>query len=285
MSYKIVVDASCDIEDTYIDYVHVLPMSYSLDDTFKVCDGKQNDEELAEFYDNQKKGDVTKTTQITPFLYEQYFNELLNDCDSLLYISLSSGLSSTYQSALIAANIICNDTDKQIKVLDSLSASGGIGILAARAIRNRESGMSLDDNYEDLVSLRGRLHHFFMVDDLMYLKRGGRINAATAIIGSAIGIKPILIIDKQGKLETVEKKKGSIAAVNYIFDGFMETVDKDGDDTFYIIDSNNKKMSDVILTKMNESLPEKKVCQKTLTPIIGAHTGPGLAAIIFVSKE
>lgn len=284
MNYKIVVDAASDIKDEYLNRndFRVLAMEYSINDEYYVYDGIQNEDDLVKLYENQKNGDLTKTSQITPFLYEEYFKEILKEYDGLLYISLSSGLTSTYQSALIAKdNVLKELSDKTIMVLDSLGASCGIGLLAQKALNNKDNYLSIEDNYNELLKLRDKIKYYFVVDDLMYLKKGGRISSAVAIVGSAIGIKPILTINSEGKLETIEKKKGSNAAVNYIFDKFSKDYD---DEIIYVVDSNNKKMSEYTVNIIKDAFNDAEVCPRSLSPIIGAHTGPGLIAIIFKAK-
>ena len=285
MNYKIAVDGACDIDDKYLnrDDFCVLAMDYSINDEYFVYDGIQNEDNLIKLYENQKNGDLTKTSQITPYLYEEHFKQILNDYDGLLYLSLSSGLSATYQSALLAKkNVLKEYPDKKIEIFDSLSASCGIGLMAQKAINNKDNNLSIEDNYNDLLSYRDSVNHFFVVDDLMYLKKGGRISSTSAIIGSAIGIKPILTIDSEGKLETIEKKKGSVASANYIIDMFLKDVDTS--DTVCIVDSNNPKMKEYVVNKIKESLGDVLICEKKLSPIIGAHTGPGLIAIIYKTK-
>ena len=200
--YIICMDASGDIikEAASKNGIEFVPMEYSLGDEMRTSRGCESEELLKKFYDGQRNGDMTKTSQISPYMYEEYFRQFLKNGKSILYFCLSSGLSSTYQSSILAAENLKEEyPDVEVLPVDTLAATGGIGLLVEKAIENRTSGMDIHENFESVKALVPYLRHFFMVQDLMYLKRGGRVSAATAIVGSALNIKPILKIDENGK--------------------------------------------------------------------------------------
>lgn len=285
--YVICMDASGDIfgqvvRENNIDFV---PMEYSLGEEMRTSHGCESDELLKKFYDGQRSGDLTKTSQISPYMYEEYFKKFLKEGKSVLYFCLSSGLSSTYESSLAAArNLKEIYPEQEILSVDTLAATGGIGILVEKAVQNKRSGMSLEENYQAVKALVPKLRHYFMVQDLMYLKRGGRVSAATAIVGSVLNIKPMLKIDENGKLITVDKKRGDKAAMLSLFKYFEENYNPQLGNTIYICDADTPELADALVQKVKESRPEVVVRRTMLSPIIGAHTGPGMLSMILLGR-
>lgn len=286
--YLIYMDVSGDIDEAYAKEkgLRFVPMEYSLGDEMRVSDGVQPDDIMKKFYDGQRNGDLTKTSQISPYMYEEYLDEAFKEGYSVLYLSLSSGLSSTYQSALMAkAELKEKYPEQDFYPVDSLAATGGMGVLIERAIRNKEAGMGIEDNYEDLVAATHKIKHYFMVQDLMYLKRGGRVSATTAVVGTMLNVKPILEINEEGKLITIAKKRGNKAAISGLQDYFKEHFDDSlKEDVIYIVDADIKELGDSLADTIRQQYPDVTVRRSTLSPIIGAHTGPGMVAVCFMGK-
>lgn len=192
MNYMIFVDGSADVDLQAVgeENIKFIPMEYSLAGEMRVCDTMQDRQTLKDFYNGQRRGDLTKTTQISPYMYEEFFSHYMEKGISVLYLALSSGLSSTYNSALMAReNLKEKYPDAEFVPVDSLGGNGGIGVLAERALRNHQNGMTIAENRADLVNATKKIKHWFLVQDLNYLKRGGRVSAATAFVGSALNIK------------------------------------------------------------------------------------------------
>lgn len=286
--YLIYMDVSGDIDEAYAkeNDLRFVPMEYSLGEQMRVSEGVQPDDIMKKFYDGQRNGDLTKTSQISPYMYEEYLDEAFKEGYSVLYLSLSSGLSSTYQSALMAkAELKEKYPEQDFYPVDSLAATGGMGVLIERAIRNKKAGMSIEDNYEDLVAATHKIKHYFMVQDLMYLKRGGRVSATTAVVGTMLNVKPILEINEEGKLITIAKKRGNKAAISGLVDYFKEHFnDSLKDDVVYVIDADIKELGDSLADTVKQLYPGITVRRSTLSPIIGAHTGPGMVAVCFMGK-
>lgn len=282
------MDVSGDIDEAYAkeNDLRFVPMEYSLGEEMRVSEGVQPDDIMKKFYDGQRNGDLTKTSQISPYMYEEYLDEAFKEGYSVLYLSLSSGLSSTYQSALMAkAELKEKYPEQDFYPVDSLAATGGMGVLIERAIRNKEAGMSIEDNYEDLVAATHKIKHYFMVQDLMYLKRGGRVSATTAVVGTMLNVKPILEINEEGKLITIAKKRGNKAAIAGLLDYFKEHFnDSLKNDVIYVIDADIKELGDSLADTVKQLYPDITVRRSTLSPIIGAHTGPGMVAVCFMGK-
>lgn len=285
--YIICMDASGDIIKEKADEngIEFVPMEYSLGEAMRTSQGCESEELLKKFYDGQRNGDMTKTSQISPFMYEEYFKQFLKNGKSILYFCLSSGLSSTYQSSILAAENLKEEyPDAEVLPVDTLAATGGIGLLVEKAIENKKNGMDIHENLESVQALVPYLRHFFMVQDLMYLKRGGRVSAATAIVGSALNIKPILKIDENGKLTTIDKKRGNKAAMSALFTYFKENYNPKLGNTIYICDGDTPDLAKSLTAKVQEAVPGIIIRRMMLSPIIGAHTGPGMLSMILLGK-
>ena len=286
MSYLIVMDASADIDSKVFieEDIRFIPMQYSLNEEMRESKGIESEELLKSFYDSQRSGELTKTTQITPYQYINFFSKLLNEGYSVLYLSLSSGLSSTYQSAMLAASELNDEhKDEKVYVVDSLGATGGIGVLLELACKYRKEGKSIEENCVLLNNAKLKLHHFFMVQDLMYLKRGGRVSGATAVVGTVLGIRPILKIDENGKLVNFTKRRGNKLALEELAKLFNENYELN-DSPIYVVDGDAKELGDFLASEIKKLIPEAVVKRNMLSPIIGAHTGPGLVAVCFIGK-
>lgn len=286
MSYLIVMDASADIDSKVFleEDIRFIPMQYSLNEEMRESKGIESEELLKSFYDSQRSGELTKTTQITPYQYINFFSKLLNEGYSILYLSLSSGLSSTYQSAMLAASELNDEhKDEKVYVVDSLGATGGIGVLLELACKYRKEGKSIEENCALLNNAKLKLHHFFMVQDLMYLRRGGRVSGATAVVGTVLGIRPILKIDENGKLVNFAKRRGNKLALEELANLFKDNYDLN-DSPIYVVDGDAKELGDFLASEIKKLIPEAVVKRNMLSPIIGAHTGPGLVAVCFIGK-
>ena len=285
--YVIMMDVSGDIEKASVEKwdLKFIPMQYSLGEEMRTSVGPEDEDVLKRFYDGQRNGDLTKTSQITPYQYEEYFEPYLKEGYSILYLCLSSGLSSTYSAACLAKETLKEKyPELDVYPIDTLCATGGMGVLAEVALKNREKGLNVEENRDELLRLVPKMKNWFLVQDLMYLKRGGRISATTAVFGSMLNIKPILKIDEHGKLTNIEKKRGNKMAVQTLFEYFKEHYNSLEDQTVYLCDANCKDLSDSLASKVKEAYPTVEIKQTTLSPIIGAHTGPGMLIISHIGK-
>lgn len=281
--YTIAIDASVDIEQHYIDEngIVIIPMKYILDEKEYIMQNRLTEEAIKAFYDAMRAGSLTHTSQITPFFYEEVFRKEAEKGKDILYISLSSGLSNTYSSALTAAEEIMDEYEgMQIEVVDSLAGTGGMGLILMEAIRAKQQGVSLKENAQALRAVAPKVCHWFVVDDLIYLRRGGRISAATAIAGSVLHIKPILKIQDDGTLTTIAKQRGMAKASSYLSDCYAHAVDRTLPPDVIIANADSPEGAEKLKEQVLKANPEAKVQICSLSPVIGAHTGPGMMAVI-----
>ena len=285
-NYRIFLDLAADIDIEFAkeNNIGFIPMNYSIDDKEYISKEFLTDEEMTNFYNMMKNGSITKTSQITPFQYVDYLEEYAKNGINILYFTLSSGLSNTFNSALVAKEELFDKyPDFKFEVVDSLAATGGIGVLASIASKNLKDGMSIEDNASYMREATKKIKHWFYVDDLSYLKRGGRVSASTAFVANTLNIKPILKIDEEGKLETIAKKIGTKKSQSYLLEKFFETYDNNYK-TVYINHAACIDSALYIKEKIEEFDNTINVVIRSLCPIIGSHTGPNMLAICHMGK-
>lgn len=287
-SYVIFSDISADVPAGYAkeNDIRFISMQYSLGDEDRVCEGIEAEEILKRFYDGQRNGDLTRTSQISPQIYMDVFAPVLEEGKDILYLALSSGLSSTYQSSCLAAGQLKEQfPEREIVCVDSLAATGGMGLLLEAAVQNRKEGMALSENGKWLEENRLHVCHWFMVEDLMYLKRGGRVSAATAVVGSALNIRPVLKIEEDGTLKNFAKARGTKRALNSLVDYYEAASDKKPGERIYILHADSQENAEYLEEKVKQINPQCSVTKMMLSPIIGAHTGPGMCAVVHFGRR
>lgn len=287
-TYHLVTDASADLIIDFVEKenIHIIPMTYMLGEEEYVSSGTDSMELRKWYYDGERQGLMTRTSQISPQVYIDCFRSYAEKGESVLYISLSGGLSGTYNTSQFAAQEVMDEfPGVTIRCVDSRSATAGIQLLLEKAAENRSAGMSLEDNAAWLEENRLELCHWFMVEDLMYLKRNGRISPATALVGSALNIKPILRIENEGTLVNFAKKRGSKAALNQLLSFYNEASEKEAGERIYIVHSDNEEGAAYLEQEVLKINPDCRISKTMLSPIIGCHTGPGLCAIVHFGKR
>lgn len=286
--YEIFVDVSLDMEEKFYEEndLNFVGMEYMIGDEVRHCERPETTEALHVYYDKLREKVPTKTSQITPYQYVETFKPYVAEGKSILYISLSSGLSNTYDSANMAVKMLKDDYhDVDIEVVDSLGATGGMGILVESAFKNRDSGMSISENAAWLREHASNVNFWFMVEDLMYLKRGGRISATSAVMGTALNIKPILTINGVGKLETVAKKRGKKLAMKAMVDNMAANYDPSIDNIVYISGADCPDQQEELKAMVLELFPDANIRITSMSPIIGAHTGADMIALIYYGSK
>lgn len=242
------------------------------------------------FYDDMEKGAMTKTSQISAGEYYNYFEQFLKEGKDILHVTLSSGLSGTYQSALTAASMLKEKYPKnKVYVVDSLGASSGYGLLMDKLADKRDEGMSLDDLRAWAEEHKLEAHHWFFSTDLKYYVRGGRISKTSGFLGNLLHICPLLNMDEDGHLIPREKIKG-IKKVEKIIVDRMEECAFDGlnySDKVYISMSNCPEYAQAVASYVEEKFPKMKgkVEINSIGTTIGSHTGPGTVALFFWGKK
>ncbi|MGO4972481.1 DegV family protein [[Clostridium] aminophilum] len=286
--YEIYIDASVDVPADVLNdgNVHIVPMHYTADGAERVMERPLNDGEMKAYYDEMRAGVVMKTSQITPFHYEEAFRDDIEADKGIIYLSLSSGLSNTYTSALTARDTILDEhPDAKIEIVDTLGATGGMGLLLILAVRNREKGMSLEENAAFLRDHALDVVFWFVVDDLSFLRRGGRISAASAIAGTMLNLKPILKITDEGTLTGVSKQRGIAKALKYMASLYEKSHEQTIADDVIICHADDIERAEKIRDMILDINPNARARITSLSPIIGAHTGPGMTCICYLGNR
>ncbi len=246
---------------------------------------KNDDMDIVSFYDKMKAGGVAKTSAVNSEAFKAGFAKILESGKDVLYLGFSSGLSTTTNSARLAQLELAEIyPDRKIIIVDTLCASAGVALLVNMVIEKKNAGASIEEAAAFAESNKKNICHWFTVDDLVYLKRGGRVSSTTAFVGNVLGIKPVMHVDDDGHLINVSKARGRKNSI-------MALADKYGtlriDDTSKVFISHGNCINDAKeLANIIESKYGKKVDLITdVGPVIGAHSGPGTLALFFVGKE
>ena len=284
--YVIVTDTACDISQEILQQWGV----QEIDLTFRFekdnVERKGREMPIKEFYDCMRKGGVAKTAAINPDVFIESFEKILAEGKDILYIGFSSGLSSTFNSSQIAANELQEKySDRKIVVIDSLCASAGQGLCVYLAVQKRDSGASLEELAEYLEDIKLNICHWFTVDDLVYLKRGGRVSATTAFVGTVLSIKPVMHVDNEGKLIPISKCRGRKASLSALADRYGELRDESKSGTVFISHSDAMADAEYVRDLLKSMYDADVEIITDIGPIIGAHSGPGTMALFFVGTE
>lgn len=286
-NYLIVSDVTADLHMDVIERydVKMIPMMFMLDDQEYQQDADFKVFHELDFYNKLRAGSTGSTSQITPYAYIKYFTPLLEAGQDILYIVFSSGLSNTYQSSQIALQELKEKfPERKIYFIDSLAASAGEGLLVYYACLNREKGMTIEENATWLEENRLHIAHWVAVDDLHHLARGGRVSDATAIVGSALSIKPILHVDDEGHLLNVAKARGRKKSLNKLVEKMAQTAINPKDQLIMISHADALEDATYVANKIREEMGVKEIFISDIGPVIGSHAGPGTIALFFFSN-
>ena len=236
------------------------------------------------FYHRLRNGETATTSAINPGAYVEYLTPILAAGQDVLLLVFSSGLSSTYQNSLLAAEELrAQFPDRKLYVVDTLAPSGGQALLAYHAALRRQEGASLEETRDWVEANKLHLAHWFTVDDLMFLKRGGRISAATAMVGSMLSIKPVLHVDDQGHLVNVSKARGRRAALQALVDKMEQTAIQPENQTVFIGHGDCLEDAQWVAQEVRRRFGTKHISIAYTCPIIGTHSGPGTLALFFLA--
>ena len=283
--YQILTDSTCDFpNDLYAQLdLGVVPLTVRFrqqeqDDT--------NDESLHAMYEGLRAGETATTSAINPQRWAGAMEPYLKDGKDLLVMTFSSGLSTTYQSAVIAAEELREAyPQRTIHVVDTLAASLGEGLLVLCACRLRDQGMDLDTLHAWVEEHKLHLCHWFTVDDLMYLKRGGRISPTTALVGTMLQIKPVLHVDNAGHLVNVAKSRGRKAAIHAMVEKMEKTMGSFDNTTVAISHGDCREDAEELASLLKERFGVKEVLISYVGAVIGSHSGPGTLALFFLGDQ
>lgn len=286
--YKIITDSTCDLPPKLIQEldVEVIPMVFSIgEDTYH---NYPDERELSshDFYDRLRKGESSITNQITPVTFTELFEPILASGTDILYLAFSSGLSGTYNNACLTVKELQNRyPDRKLRVVDSLAASMGEGLLVYHAAKKRDEGMNIDELCNWLTENRNRLAHWFTVDDLNHLKRGGRVSGAAALVGTMLGIKPVLHVDDEGHLIPMEKIRGRRQSLDSLVQHMANAVEEPEKQMIFISHGDSLEDAEYVAQQVRKKFHVKGIEINPIGPVIGTHSGPGTIALFYLGKN
>ena len=284
--YVIFTDSACDISREMLNEwgVRSCALTFRFDGDSKEYSDYEMD--IKTFYDKMRAGGVAKTAAINSESFAAEFEPVLKEGKDILYLGFSSGLSTTHNLARLAANQLSERyPDSKIVVIDTLAASAGEGLLVKLVVDKKAAGASIDEAAEYAKDTVLKICHWFTVDDLVYLKRGGRVSAASAFIGNVIGIKPVLHVDNEGHLINVMKVRGRKTSVATLAQKYIDTAIDKENGTVFISHADCMKDVEELSSIIREKCGAKVDVVTNVGAVIGAHSGPGTLALFFVGKE
>jgi DegV family protein with EDD domain len=288
MNYEIITDSACNLPKSYAqkNNIGIISLKYMLDgEEYDSYVEKENDDSLKNFYAKMREKSSTSTSNINAATFEERFTEVLDAGKDILYISFSSGLSSSHSFAEITANQLAEKyPDRKICVVDSLCVTYGLGILIMQVVKMRNDGKSMEEIRDWLEANKKNSVHLFTVDDLVYLKRGGRISPTTAMMGTLLGVKPVMYVTNEGKLEKYDKVRGRAKSLSALVDKLAENIANPKEQTIAIVHGDCEDDANYVKKLIADKIGAKDFVLDYLTPIIGAHSGPGTIAIFFMGK-
>ena len=288
--YIIMTDSCCDLNQQEVEELDltVLPLSFTIEGRTLLNTPDCADMAPEEFFQKIAAGADCTTAAVNVGQFTDAMKAALSEEKDILCICFSSALSTTYQSACIAANDLrAEHPEAKIIVIDSLSASRGQGMLLYRAVRERrEKGLAIEALADYVRSIIQNQCHWFIVDDLNHLKRGGRVSAAAALAGTVLGIKPVMHTDSEGRLTPVSKARGTKAALRALVDKVAEIgVEPDKNQPMFICHANCPDSVAYVKELLKERFGVTDVRADFIGPVIGAHTGCGTLGLFFVGTE
>ena len=285
--FVIITDSCCDLTAQMAEDMGLLVQPLSLqmgENTYKnYLDGREIG--FKEFYDRLRGGELGTTSAVSVGDFTDIMRTALEGGKDVLCIAFSSALSTTYQSAVIAADDLREEfPEADIRVVDSKNASMGQGLLVHLCNEQKKAGKSLEEVYQYCLETLPHTNAWFTVNDLFHLKRGGRVSAATAVVGSMLSIKPVLHVDDEGRLINVGKARGRKASLMALVDQMEKTAIDPANQTIFISHGDCLEDAQFVADEIRRRFGTKEICISYVGPVIGNHAGAGVVALFFLGE-
>lgn len=288
MDFEILTDSSANLpEEMIAQYkIKILPLSFFIEETEYLGYEEGTVANLAFYYEQMRQKKTMRTSLVNVELAYQICERILESGKDLLYIGFSSGLSGTYQAVSnVMEDLQEKYPERRILHVDSLAAALGEGLLVRYAIDLREQGKTIDEVYQWVMENRLHLCHWFTVEDLFFLRRGGRISAAAAVAGTVLSIKPVLHVDDEGHLILMEKVRGRKKSLDALIRHMEETALDLSDQYVYISHGDCLSDAQYVADAIEKKFHPKEVFLRILDPVIGTHSGPGTVALFYLGTR
>ena len=284
--FVIFTDSGCDLPVSLLEQWNVKHLILTFHFEGEEKEYGNGDIEPKVFYDKMREGAVAKTAAINMDTFKCAFEEYVKQGTDVLYLGFSSGLSATYHSSTLAAEELMEEyPGSKVVTVDTLAASAGRGMLVYLAVEKKRAGASIDEVAQEIETIKLSQAHWFTVDDLEYLKRGGRVSPAVAFVGGLLGIKPILHVDNEGHLIKRGTIRGRKGALNALADKYMELAKEPGASPIYICNADCAADVETLKSLLLAKCGAEVDLVVDIGAVIGAHSGPGTIAVFFLAKE
>ncbi len=285
-NYIICADSACDIVPEALAEWGVKRVSLAFRFDHIDQDFLNDDMPIREFYANMREGHIAKTNAVNAESFREMFEPIVAGGTDILYLGFSSGLSTTYNQGRLAAEELCEKyPDRKIMTVDTLSASAGYGLLLKLTVDKKNEGATLEEATAYAESLVHKLAHWFTVEDLVYLKRGGRVSPMVALVGGMLSIKPVLHMDDEGHLIKVTTARGRKGSLKALADKLFETADDPAKGKIFISHGDCLEDAQYLADMIRERGGNEVEIITNVGAVIGAHSGPGTMALFFVASE
>ena len=284
-AYEIFTDSSCDLGQDWIQKysLHVLQLDVTVEGKKPAPNDKVN---IDEFYAELRSKKSAKTNAVNVEAFKTEMEKSLKEGKDILFLGFSSGLSATYMSGKLAVEELRPlYPERKLLEADTLCASLGEGLAVVLCAKMREEGATIEEVHNYIIENRLHICHEFTVDDLFFLKRGGRINAATAIVGSMLGVKPVLHVDDEGKLINIGKARGRKASILAMFNRMKENAIREECKCVFISQGDCIEDANFLADLIREEFSPEELYINYVGPVIGAHSGPGTLALFYIGNE
>lgn len=284
--YIIATSSTSDLTRDYLERHDIPFVSYTYTIGDKLFEDDCREDSRQKVYEGMRAGDRLKTSMINEFVYYDFFKSLLDTGKDVIYLDMSQQMSVSYVNANKAADMIRPEYPEQrLYVMDTLCISGGLGLLVENMVRRKEAGMSYDEVIKWGEDNKLKIAHRFTVDDLNYLKEGGRVSNAAALVGSLLSVKPVLYVPDRGTLDVAQKVRGRKKALAAILDGIkhdLEQVDTNGLE-MHILQADCRADAEFVRDEVKKAFPDMgEISITSLGVVIGAHCGPGLLTVFYL---
>lgn len=287
MSYRIMTDSTADLPQEFLNErgIAYVGLAFQIGGE-EYREGPDLKMTSKEFYDQLRAGTPASTVQVNTYEFIDFAEPFLAAGEDVLHIAFSSGLSGTYEScARGAEELRAKYPDRKIVVVDSLAASMGEGLLVYHAAQLQKQGAAIEEVAKWVEENRNRMAHWFTVDDLNHLKRGGRVSGAAALFGTMLGIKPVLHVDDEGHLIPMEKVRGRRQSLDALVKHMAATVENPQDQVVFISHGDCLEDAGYVAQQVREKFQVQDIVINYIGPVIGSHSGPGTVALFFLGKS
>lgn len=287
--YVIATSSTADLPRTWLEENGVPFISYSYIQDGKVFEDDCREESRQELYESMRRGARFKTSMINEEKYIEFFREILKTGQDLIFLDMSRKMSVSYESSVRAAEKVRQEFPGQrLYLMDTRCISGGLGLLVMEMVKRKNQGAGYDDVIAWGEENRLKIAHRFTVDDLNYLKEGGRVSNAAALVGSLLGIKPVLYVPDEGTLDVVKKSRGRKAALKMIIESSVNDLKESGADgkSVLILQADCREDAGTVRDAIRAACPQiGEISITNLGVVIGAHCGPGLLTVFYLCNE